>query len=226
MQEYVHEFIKYLDGQSSPVIIYLALFLSAIVENLFPPIPGDTITAFGAFLVGAGKLNYALVYLCTTLGSVLGFMGLYYLGGYLGREYFMKKNFRFFPKESIIAAEEKFAKFGYYVVLINRFLPGVRSVISLVSGISELKALRVFILALLSAGVWNFIWIHAGYLMGDNWEDALKEIDSIMAKYNLIVGIILGVLFAAYVGFKIRKKIQEKKAAKENNNENPEPPSS
>ena len=43
-------------------MLYLILFASAVVENLFPPIPGDTITAFGAFLVGTGRLNYFMVY--------------------------------------------------------------------------------------------------------------------------------------------------------------------
>ena len=64
-------------------LIYLFLWLSAFVENLFPPIPGDTITAFGALLVGIGGLNFFGVYFSTTLGSLLGFLCLFRVGGYL-----------------------------------------------------------------------------------------------------------------------------------------------
>ena len=57
-------------------LLYLLLGLSAFVENIFPPIPGATITAFGVFLVGALKLDFMGVYLSTTLGSLAGFMAL------------------------------------------------------------------------------------------------------------------------------------------------------
>ena len=72
--------------------IYLALGLSAFVENLFPPIPGDTMIAFGAFLVGTGRLAFFGVYLSTTLGSLLGFMVLFWLGSYLGRKFFIERD--------------------------------------------------------------------------------------------------------------------------------------
>ena len=50
-------------------LIYLLLGVSAFVENVFPPVPGDTITAFGAFLVGTQRLSFFGVYLSTTAGS-------------------------------------------------------------------------------------------------------------------------------------------------------------
>ena len=57
--------------------LYLFLFASSIIENLFPPIPGDTITAFGAFLAGIGKLDFLMVIIITTIGSTIGFMLLF-----------------------------------------------------------------------------------------------------------------------------------------------------
>jgi membrane protein DedA with SNARE-associated domain len=61
------------------LLVYFLLALSAYVENLVPPIPGDTITAFGAFLVGTGRLDFFGVFLSTTLGSLLGFLTLFWL---------------------------------------------------------------------------------------------------------------------------------------------------
>lgn len=194
----------------SDIFLYVFLFVSAIVENLFPPIPGDTITAFGAFMVGAGRLNYFLVYISTTLGSVIGFMSLFYLGRYLEREFFLQKDFKYFSAQSILAAEKWFDKYGYFVILGNRFLPGIRSVISIVSGISNLSPFRVFILSLISAGIWNFIWIQAGFMLGNRWDVVKKKFAAILSSYNLIAGIILIAAIAGYVSWKIWKYHHEK----------------
>ena len=62
---------------TDPILAYLVLFISAFVENVFPPIPGDSVTILGAYLVGTGILNFWGVYLATTAGSLAGFMSIY-----------------------------------------------------------------------------------------------------------------------------------------------------
>ena len=107
MEEFLNRIIEFLLPQND-IFLYIFLFVSAIIENLFPPIPGDTITAFGAFLVGTGRLNYFLVYISTTIGSVIGFMALFFVGRFFEREFFMQKDFKFFSADSIINAEKWF----------------------------------------------------------------------------------------------------------------------
>ena len=185
-------------------LIYFCLFLSAFVENIFPPIPGDTITAFGAFLVGMGRLNFLGVYISTTIGSLLGFLALFRIGGYLGRSFFREKNFRFFKQEDMLRAEEWFWKYGYFLILLNRFLPGVRSVISLVGGMLRLKTSKVAILALISGAVWNLIWMLMGYALGNHWETVIARISEIMLKYNIAV-LIIFVLLALFLLIRKRR---------------------
>lgn len=211
MEKMLDDLIQFLLPQSN-AFLYVFLFLSAVVENLFPPIPGDTITAFGAFLVGNGRLHYLLVYLATTAGSVVGFMLLYLLAVRLGRSHFLEKDYRFFPREKILAAESWFSRYGYFVVLANRFLPGIRSVISLVSGISQLHAGKVLALATVSALVWNLIWIQAGYMLGNNW-DAIKTAMRVMIRhYNMAAGILLAAGVIIYIVYRVWKKIKQARA--------------
>ncbi|TAL38884.1 MAG: DedA family protein [Spirochaetes bacterium] len=191
-------------------LFYLFLFVSAVIENLFPPIPGDTITAFGAFLVGTGRLNYFLVYGVTTLGSVVGFMLLFFLGRFMGKEFFMNKNYSFFSSKSILSAEAWFRRFGYPVVAGNRFLPGIRSVISLVSGISMLSPARVLALSVASAAVWNFIWIHAGFMLGTNWDAVRGKTQTLLRNYNLAVGAIMLAAAVVYVIYRVRRSAKER----------------
>jgi membrane protein DedA with SNARE-associated domain len=207
MEHWVNDVIAYLLPQSD-IFLYLFLFLSAVIENLFPPIPGDTITAFGAFLVGTGRLSYVLVYLATTAGSVTGFMILVLLGRFLEREFFMKKNYRFFSAESILSAEKWFSRYGYFVVLGNRFLPGIRSVISLVSGITQLNLLKVFILSIVSASIWNLLWIHIGFLLGNNWHSVRHRAEHLIRQYNIAAGIIIALAIIVFIVYKLIKKRQ------------------
>lgn len=211
MEQMINDIITYLLPKND-LFLYIFLFCSAAIENLMPPIPGDTITVLGAFLVGTGRLSFLLVYAATTAGSVTGFMVLVLLGRFLEREFFIKKDYRFFTAKSIIAAENWFARYGLYVVLANRFLPGVRSVISLVSGITRLNQVKVLLLALASAAVWNLIWIKIGFMLGNNWQIVREKAGSLIEGYNIIVGAVIAL---AAICFIIYKLIKKRRAAKD-----------
>ena len=190
-------------------VIYFLLGLSAFVENLVPPIPGDTITAFGAFLVGVGRLSFAGVYISTTIGSLLGFMCLFWIGGFLGRHFFIERDFRFLRAKDIIKAEEWFGRYGYFLILFNRFMPGIRSAVSLAAGISRFRTLPVAALAFLSCAAWNLIWIFMGHTLGTHWETVEEKMADFMVRYNIAV-IVLLVLVGFFFIFnkRFRKKAQ------------------
>jgi membrane protein DedA with SNARE-associated domain len=190
-------FLAFLDSLPD-AFLYLLLGVSAFVENVFPPIPGDTITAFGAFLVGTERLSFMGVYVATLAGSLAGFMSLFGVGRLLGRRFFMERDYRFFRAHDICRAEKWFEKYGYLLVLLNRFFPGIRSVISIAGGISHLKAPRVAVLALISAGVWNLIWIVIGYSIGNNWETVREKMATIMMNYNIAILVMFGIVTVGF----------------------------
>lgn len=187
-------------------LLYFLIGLSAFVENVFPPIPGDTITAFGAFLVATQRLSFFGVYLSTTLGSLCGFMFLFWIGSLLGRRFFIERDYRFFRAKNIIRAEEWFRKYGYFLILLNRFFPGIRSVISIAGGISQLKVLRVALLALISSCVWNLIWISLGYSIGTNWDIVKERMARIMFSYNLAILTLTGLVVLILILRMVKKK--------------------
>jgi len=192
--------------QWNTVYLYLFLFGSAVLENLFPPAPGDTVTVFGAFLVGVGRLDFFIVYAVTTLGSAAGFMILFYAGAFLEMEFFLNTRFKIFSSHKILSAEKWFNRYGYYVVVLNRFLPGLRSVISIVAGVSHLHGLKVFLLSIVSAMGWNIIWIYSGYTLGNNWDMVNQKISGIIRNYNIAAGILLITALAGFFIFKMLKK--------------------
>ena len=207
MEQILDSIIKFIMPQHD-VVLYAFLFISAVFENVFPPVPGDTVTAFGAFLVGTGRLNYFLVYATTTVGSVVGFVLLFLAGKLLGREFFIEKDYKHFSASQIIRAESWFRKWGQILVLANRFFPGIRSVIAIVGGISNLGTFRVFILSFISASIWNLIWIQTGYMLGNNWSIVKEKMNDILMRYNYIAGSIIAliVIFLLVYLYRNRRK--------------------
>ena len=190
------------------IVLYIILGVSAFVENIFPPIPGDTITALGAFLVGTGRLSFLGVYLSTTVGSLLGFLALFWIGRHLGRRFFIERDYRFLRAKEILRAEEWYQKYGYLLIAFNRFFPGIRSAISLAGGIARHRLNRVALLALASAAAWNLIWILMGYTLGSNWEAVRASIAAIMVRYNIFIFGLLGIIVLLVL---IRKWMGRKK---------------
>lgn len=187
------------------ILLYLTLGLSAYIENLVPPFPGDTITAFGAFLVGTGKLNFVGVYISTTLGSLFGFLTLFRIGQYFGKRFFIEKKYRFLNAQSIIKAEAWIGKYGYLLIGFNRFMPGIRSAIAVAGGIAGLRFPFVAILALASCVLWNGIWIGVGYSLGNNWDYVSEKISVIMLRYNITILILFILLI---IGVLIYRKLR------------------
>ena len=198
--------VEYLDTlfqQISPLTAYVLLFVSAFVENVFPPIPGDTVTLIGAYLVTSGKLSFTGVYLSTSLGSVLGFFAMYMIGLKLGRKFLDSKIGRkVFTEAQYEKTEKWFSKYGYGIIAANRFLSGTRSVISIFAGSFHLNWVYVLTLATLSALLWNGLLIYIIYVVGLNWD----VITALISQYNKIVIAITIIIIAYFVVRKIRRK--------------------
>jgi membrane protein DedA with SNARE-associated domain len=188
--------------QADPTWAYILLFLSATIENIFPPIPGDTVTIFGAYLVGRGALNYWGVLISTTLGSILGFMGIFGIAYLIERKIIEKYQPKWVVRAHVDQIEQWFRKYGYWIILFNRFLSGVRSVISLVAGFSKMNPVKVFILAFISCLLWNGLLLYLGLLIGQNWDLILEY----LKIYNKAVIIIITLILIIYYFYRRRKK--------------------
>jgi membrane protein DedA with SNARE-associated domain len=189
---------------ANPLWAYFILFISAFIENIFPPIPGDTVTVFGAYLVGRGLLSFWGVWISTTLGSIAGFMAIFAIAYWIEWKIIEKYRPKWVEKSKIDRVEQWFRRYGYWVILVNRFLSGIRSIISLVAGLSKLNSILVFLLALISCIVWNGALIGMGEILGENWE----LISHFLLLYNRIVIIVVVtavVIFAGYRFYRLKK---------------------
>lgn len=194
MAHILDQLLAYL-SQAPPWLVFVTIFLASYVENVFPPIPGDTILIFGAYLVGHGNLSFQMALVTTLMGSVMGFMTLYLVGKHFGRGLMYSKQQTWFSPQSLERVESLFQRWGYGAVLINRFMAGLRSVIGLFAGIGGLKWWGVMGLALISSVFWNGTLIWLGSTVGENWE----QIGSWMKQYNTVVTILIVVVVGGFI---------------------------
>jgi len=172
-----------------PTLIYIVLFFFAFIENIFPPSPSDVVVVVGASLIATTSIGYVPVLFITSFGSSLGYMLMYYVGKLFGEKIIRSGKLSFITQEGLSNTDIWFNKWGYKLILANRFMPGTRSVISFFTGVYELEVLKTFILSTISAFVWNALIIYAGMFLGDN----VGVIDYYLSTYST-VGVVISVV--------------------------------
>jgi membrane protein DedA with SNARE-associated domain len=180
--------------QLPPLGVLGLIFLIAYVENIFPPSPSDVLLVFGGTLVGVGTVGFFPAWLAATLGGTLGFLTAYLAGRYFERRVIEGRFSRYLPMAAITRVEQWFQRFGYGVIVANRFLAGTRAVVSFFAGMSRMHLPLTTMLCAVSAGVWNFLLLYLGMSFGSNW----RSVGNYLALYSKAVTIALGV--AAAVG--------------------------
>ncbi|HEY8583178.1 MAG TPA: DedA family protein [Capillimicrobium sp.] len=143
-----------------------------IIENLFPPIPSEIVLPLAGYEVSQGELNFILTVLAATLGALIGALIIYAVGRYGGRPAIERwgKWLRIGPEE-VERSEQWFARWGDWVVLGARLVPGARSVVSVPAGMARMPLPRFVALTTLGSLVWNTILIGVGYQLGENWDE-------------------------------------------------------
>jgi membrane protein DedA with SNARE-associated domain len=148
---------------------YLILFGSCLVENLFPPYPGDAVILLAGYLAGAGQILIGGGLLCSVAGSLAGGLVLFALGSSRGRALFHKDSFRFLSPDRLDQVEVWFRRYGRRVILASRFLPGVRSLVAVAAGIGGVRTSLFAMFSLISILAWNGLLLFAGLKVGQNW---------------------------------------------------------
>ncbi len=192
---------------------YIGIFLLIAIENIFPPIPSEVILTFGGYMTTYSNLNVPLVILSATLGSLLGAIVLYAIGKILNKERLMKivsgkvGKILHLKKEDIESADKWFDTKGEKCVFFCRFIPIVRSLISIPAGMSEMNIPKFLIYTTIGSLIWNSVLVVVGSIVGENWENIVNIFDT-YSTITLIVLIIIFILFVVWFYKKRAKKQQ------------------
>ena len=202
MGEVLADLVDWMSGL--PVLwAYVLILAVAYFENVIPPIPGDMIVVFGGYMVGIGQLNIVVVILLATVGGTLGFMTMFAVGNRIGHMVFSPKRTRWLSEARIIQVRGLLDQWGFGLVAANRFLSGMRSVISLTVGIVHMNVLRTVFYSTISALVWTSILAIVGFFVGENWE--------VVREHLRNYGWFITAVIVAFIGFQLLRRGRKKR---------------
>ncbi len=188
---------------------YLGVFLLIMLENLFPPIPSEVILTFGGFMTTTTNLTVFGVIVASTIGSVVGAIILYGIGAIVG----IKRIERFVNKwgkvlrltsKDIYKANSWFEKYDVWTVFFCRFIPLIRSLISLPAGMAKMNFWIFLLLTTLGTLIWNMVLVNVGAAVGDSWETIVQYMDI----YSNIAYAALAIIFIVVIIRFYRKKMR------------------
>ena len=174
-EEEIDDGLSGFTGWTADVIVELGevgVALFVFIETVFPPIPSEIILSLSGYLAERGRMNVFLVVLAATIGSVLGALFLYALGAWFGEERAKSWLARLplVEMSDLDKASEWFERHGEPVVFFGRFIPIVRSLVSLPAGAQRMHLVPFTLLTAAGSGIWNAALIGAGYGLGTQYK--------------------------------------------------------
>jgi alkaline phosphatase len=186
---------------------YWGVFLLIALENIFPPIPSEVILTFGGYMTAQTNLTVQGVIVTSTLGSVFGAIILYQLGAVLNvnkLEKVVERYGRFLrlTKEDLYRADAWFDKYGILTVFFCRFIPLIRSLISIPAGMARMNFWLFISFTTLGTILWNTLLINLGARVGENWEVIGERVD----QYSNYFYLIFAILLIVFIGWKRKRR--------------------
>ena len=203
---------------------YLGIMLLIAIENIFPPIPSEVILTFGGFATTISNITVVGAIIAATIGSVTGAIALYWIGRILNEERIDKivdskiGKILGLKKENIHKAFSWFDNKGKYAVFFGRFVPIVRSLVSIPAGMAKMAIIPFLILTTIGSLIWNTVLISLGRIAGASWGKIAEYIggysDIVLGVFIVVAVLVVIVFYAKKSG--IIKVMRFRKNKKEN----------
>ncbi|HTI34450.1 MAG TPA: DedA family protein [Miltoncostaea sp.] len=185
---------------------YWAVLLVVAGDGVFPALPGETAIVAAAVLAADGQLNILLVILAGAVGAVLGDSTAYWIGR-AGGGSIKRAVMRFAGRERLEAAERMVERQGPALVVVGRFLPGIRIAINLSCGAGQMAYPRFLVFDAIGAVLWATQAALLGYFAGKAFADQLWVAFLVAFGVTVLVG--------GFVAVKERRRVQAERAAAE-----------
>jgi membrane protein DedA with SNARE-associated domain len=186
---------------------YPGLFLLITLESTLVPIPSELVMPFAGYLAAKGEFSLPLIIIINTVAALTGSGISYWIGKAGGKPLLLKYGkYALIRAKDIERTESFFSRHGKATILIGRFLPVVRHIISVPAGVARMPLVPFFTQTFIGATIWGTVLIMLGYEWGDDalaWAAKLKHVD-------LLIGVaIIAVLLALAIRFVVRRRREQ-----------------
>jgi membrane protein DedA with SNARE-associated domain len=198
----------FLDSLTGPLdhYGYWAIALLLLLENIgVPVVPGEFAMISGAIFAGTGRagLNIVVVAVVAFVASVAGAQIGYLIGRFAGRELILHYGkYIMIKPHHLDRAEAIVDRYGGIVVVIARFIVGLREANGIIAGITQMRLLTFTVFNVIGAAIWVATWVTIGDVAGDHIDTIYADIN----RYSLYVFSALVVLVAGYIAWRVIRR--------------------
>ncbi|HEY3629780.1 MAG TPA: VTT domain-containing protein [Jatrophihabitantaceae bacterium] len=153
-------------------------------------LPGDTLLFAAGLLLAIGKLHTPLwAFLITVpIAAVAGNLVGYWIGYRAGPKVFDRPDSALFKPEYVERSHAFFERFGSWTIILARFVPVVRTVATVMAGVSKMR-FRVYATYSVIGGVlWTCGVLLAGYWLG-HIEFVRKHVEPLIDP--ILIGVVI-----------------------------------
>ncbi len=200
---------------------YSAVFAMLILCGFGLPVPEDITLVSGGIISGLGYTNVHIMFAVGILGVLLGDSTMFLGGRIFGYRIQRLKMFRrILSPRRFSQIQQKFKKYGLGLLFVARFLPGLRSPIFLVAGMSRRISFFTF-LAMdgLAALISVPVWVYLGDAFATNIDLLMSYVHDVQTGIYAALGLILLICVAIYLKKKFHARMDsamgEEKSKKE-----------
>jgi membrane protein DedA with SNARE-associated domain len=188
---------------------YASLFALMATESASLPVPSEVVLPFAGYLVYTGAMNFWVAVVVSTAASLTGALVDYYLAVWLGRPFVVSllKVFRIHGG-GLERAEGWFARSGQWTVFAARFVPGLRTLISLPAGLFRMRLVTFVVMTVAGCFAWSTVLVYAGYLAGPAWNTAFTSSTATVDYLSALVAAVSAGYVAYYAYGALRSKPQ------------------
>lgn len=171
--------------------------LAIALENFFPPLPSEVILPLTGFAASLGSFTLVGALFWTTFGSIVGALGLYALGRWVGEERIRLAVDRMplVDVDNLDRTTAWFRRHGRKAVFFGRMVPIFRSLISIPAGVTRMPIGQFLVFTAAGSLVWNSLFVIAGYQLGENWGRIAPYAD--IAQTVVLAAVVVAVVVGA-----------------------------
>ncbi|EGG42631.1 SNARE associated protein [Candidatus Nitrosarchaeum limnium SFB1] len=150
--------------------LYPGVFLAALIETVFPPIPSEAIFSLAGYSILKNNMNTIHVLgvgIVGGCGATTGAFVIYLIAKKIGRIGLVKYlKYVKIKEKTLEKADRWFEKYGDKSVLVGRLMPGIREIVSIPAGIFNMNPIKFLIFTLIGSCIWSITLTSIGYYFG------------------------------------------------------------
>ena len=186
---------------------YLAVAGLVLLEDFGVPVPGETVLILGAVYAGTGRLSVWLVGILAFLAAVTGDNIGFAIGHFGGRRLVERwGRYVLLTPERLDKATGFFERRGASIIVIARFVEGLRQANGIVAGTTGMHWARFLAFNAIGAALWVAVWTCVGYFSGNH----ITSIYNTASRYSTYFAIAVGVLLIGYIVWRVVRARRER----------------